>query len=125
MSLREVARFSDFYEAELAAAFLTERGIDVVVADRHLSTMDPLMQRALGGLRLMTPATEIDNARDLLKRAAMGEFAVEDEAETPGPKHRGGLILSLGVLATLALGGGYSAFAVTGARNLNRPVKWI
>ena len=77
MSLREIARFADVYEAELAGAFLASHGIDVTVTERFQTTVDPLMQRALG-IRLMAPASTIESARALLARARAGEFATED-----------------------------------------------
>jgi len=77
MSLREIARFSDVYEAELAGAFLASHGIDVTVTERFQTTVDPLMQRALG-IRLMAPASRIDEARALLARAQAGEFATDE-----------------------------------------------
>lgn len=71
MSLVEIARFTDVYEAELAAAFLNSRGVPVSVTERFQTTVDPLMQRALG-VRLMTPSHAADQARDLLARAGPG-----------------------------------------------------
>ena len=86
MSLREIARFADVYEAELAGAFLASHGIEVTVTERFQTTVDPLMQRALG-IRLMAPASTIEEARALLARARAGEFATDegddlDEADT-------------------------------------------
>lgn len=77
MSLREIARFADVYEAELAGAFLASHGIDVTVTERFQTTVDPLMQRALG-IRLMAPASTIEEARALLARVNAGEFAEAD-----------------------------------------------
>lgn len=77
MSLREIARFADVYEAEVASAFLTAHGIEVTVTERFQTTVDPLMQRAFG-IRLMAPASMIEDARDLLARARAGEFAEPD-----------------------------------------------
>ena len=71
MSLHEVARFTDVYEADLAAAFLASHDIEVSVTERFQTTVDPLMQRALG-IRLMTPASQVNQARDLLARARAG-----------------------------------------------------
>lgn len=64
MALAEIVRFQDVYEADLAAAFLADRGIDVDVTERFQTTVDPLMQRALG-LRLMAPSDQVEAARDL------------------------------------------------------------
>ncbi len=77
MSLREIARFNDVHEAELASAFLNAHGIEASVIERFHTTVDPLMQRALG-IRLMAPASTIEEARALLERARAGEFATED-----------------------------------------------
>lgn len=77
MSLREIARFTDVYEADLAAAFLADHGIEVTVTERFQTTVDPLMQRALG-IRLMAPASLIPEARALLARVQAGEFATTD-----------------------------------------------
>lgn len=82
MSLREIARFTDVVEADLAAAFLVSHGIEVTVTERFQTTLDPLMQRALG-IRLMAPASLIPEARDLLARVNAGEFATGEGDDLP------------------------------------------
>jgi hypothetical protein len=82
MALREIARFVDVYEADLAAAFLESHGIRVTVTERFQTTVDPLMQRALG-IRLMAHESEIEAARDLLARVKAGEFAEPDGDDLP------------------------------------------
>lgn len=77
MSLREIARFTDVVEADLAAAFLESQGIRVFVTERHQTTIDPLMQRALG-IRLLTAPSHIEEARMLLGRVRAGEFANDE-----------------------------------------------
>ena len=102
MSLREIARFADVYEAELASAFLASHGIDVTVTERFQTTVDPLMQRALG-IRLMAPASTIDEARALLARVHAGEFATDegdDLAGMDGGTRAAGTIMALAAFAT-------------------------
>lgn len=82
MSLREIARFTDIVEADLAAAFLASHGIEVTVTERFQTTVDPLMQRALG-IRLMAPASLIPEARALLARVNAGEFATSEGDDLP------------------------------------------
>ncbi len=82
MSLREIARYTDVVEADLAAAFLASHGIDVTVTERFQTTVDPLMQRALG-IRLMAPASVVPDARALLARARAGEFATTEDDDLP------------------------------------------
>lgn len=102
MSLREIARFTDVYEADLAAAFLESHGIEVSVTERFQTTLDPLMQRALG-IRLMAPASLIPEARALLARAQAGEFATAD-GDDPDPMDGGaraaGTVMALAAYAT-------------------------
>ena len=119
MSLREIARFTDVYEAELAGAFLASHGIDVTVTERFQTTVDPLMQRALG-IRLMAPASVIEEARSLLARAQAGEFATDegddlDEME-PGTRRVGTLM----ALAAFPVGG----FWGTSLPRRFRPFAW-
>lgn len=102
MSLREIARFADVYEAELAGAFLASHGIDVTVSERFHTTVDPLMQRALG-VRLMAPASTIEEARALLARARAGEFATEegdDLEEMDGGTRAAGAVMALAAWST-------------------------
>ena len=82
MSLREIARYTDVYEADLAAAFLASHGIEVSVTERFQTTVDPLMQRALG-IRLMGPASVVTEARALLARVQAGEFATTEGDDLP------------------------------------------
>ena len=78
MSLVEIARYQDVYEADLAAAFLASHGVEVDVTERFQTTVDPLMQRALG-LRLMGRVDQADEARDLLAR--LGTWAMLPEPD--------------------------------------------
>lgn len=119
MSLREIARFTDVYEADLAAAFLASHGIEVSVTERFQTTVDPLMQRALG-IRLMAPASEIEAARLLLARVKAGEFATDEgddlnEMET-GTRAAGTLM----ALATFVTGG----FWGNSLPRKFRPIAW-
>jgi len=102
MSLREIARFTDVCEADLAAAFLASHGIEVSVTERFQTTVDPLMQRALG-IRLMAPASAVEEARALLARVQAGEFATTD-GDDPDPMDGGtraaGTVMALAVFAT-------------------------
>lgn|GEM_PF-207479 len=92
-------------EADLAAAFLASHGVEVDVTERFQTTIDPLMQRALG-LRLMGRADQAVQARDLLARARTGEFASGDaddlETATPGVRGTG-----RGLALAMALTGGF------------------
>lgn len=95
--LVEIARYVDVYEADLAAAFLESHGLRVTVTERFQTTVDPLMQRALG-IRLMVHALEAETARDLLARVRAGEFAdAEDDDQAPmsGQTRAAGVAMAL------------------------------
>jgi hypothetical protein len=119
MSLREIARYTDVYEADLASAFLASHGIDVTVTERFQTTVDPLMQRALG-IRLMAPASRIEEARALLARVHAGEFATEegdDLDEMDAGARRAGTVMALAAFAT-------GGFWGTSLPRRFRPVAW-
>ncbi|MFN3930548.1 MAG: putative signal transducing protein [Brevundimonas sp.] len=119
MSLREITRFTDVYEADLAAAFLASHGIEVSVTERYQTTVDPLMQRALG-IRLMAPASAVEAARALLARAQAGEFATEDGDDVSDMDvgtRATGTVMALAAFAT----GGF--WGVSLPRRF-RPVAW-
>lgn len=119
MSLREIARFTDVYEADLAAAFLASHGLDVTVTERFQTTVDPLMQRALG-IRLMAPASEIEAARVLLARVKAGEFATtegDDLREVDGGTRAAGTLMALAAFAT----GGFWGNSLP---RRFRPIEW-
>ena len=109
----EVGRFHDLHEAELAAGLLRSAGIRAEVADHHLIGMDPLMQRAVGGLRVMAPDDEAADARAILARVQSGEFtsAEPDDLPAAGDVPARDLGLALGVLAAP-----WAAAGMTGAR---------
>ena len=102
MSLVEIARFTDVYEADLAAAFLASHDIEVTVTGRFQTTIDPLMQRALG-IRLLGRADQAAEARDLLARVRDGEFVTEEGDDIPpmgDATWAAGIALALAAFAT-------------------------
>ena len=114
MTLVEIARYDDLYAARLAESLLVDAAYQPVVADGGLASMDPLLQRALGGVRLSVPERQAEGARALLRRAEAGEFATalepEDEIARVAPPALTPLV------AVSALIDPHAAFAATGAR---------
>src|SRR5690606_3663428 len=78
MSPVVVARFADVWEAELACALLRSASIDARLGEGAHAKMDPLIQQAVGWIRILTPADDAEDARQILARAAAGEFATDD-----------------------------------------------
>lgn len=96
--LREIARFNDVYDADLAAAFMEAHGISVSVTERFQTTIDPLMQQALG-IRLMVHVADVQQARDLLARVQAGEFRAAEPDDLPA---RGTATRAAGTVMALA-----------------------
>ena len=120
MSLVEITRFTDVCEADLAAAFLASHDIEVSVTERFQTTVDPLMQRALG-IRLLGRSDQAPEARDLLARARAGEFATEEGEDVVESPHARSLSFSA-ILAVLVAGGGL-AWGTSRLRRI-RPIHW-
>lgn len=118
-TMQEVARFSDVYQAEVAAAFLVAHGVEAVVPERLVATVNPVLQTALGGVRVLAPRNQAGEAMDLLARARKGEFAGDPEAEAPeviGAAGTDGLFPIVTAAAGLLMGDGYAGRAFLGDR---------
>lgn len=85
MDCTEIARFSDVYEAEIAAARLRAEGFSPVLGGVDHVRADPLILQALGGIRMSVPDAEAIAARARLARLRDGAEALEDEPD-PGPR---------------------------------------
>lgn len=120
MALVEIARFQDVYEADLAAAFLASHGVEVTVTERFQTTIDPLMQRALG-IRLMAPAAMAEAGRDLLARAQAREFASDEGDDLPPRSFVAG---TAGVLMAAAAFAGGGFWGSSLPRRF-RPFPWL
>lgn len=83
MSPVVVARFADVWEAELACSLLRSAGIDARLGEGAHAKMDPFVQQAVGWIRIIAPADEANDAREILARAADGEFAGDDPDDQP------------------------------------------
>ncbi|MFJ6025280.1 hypothetical protein ACIQC9_11880 [Brevundimonas sp. NPDC092305] len=75
----EVARFSTIPEGELAVAVLNRHGIAARLPDRDMATMNPDLLIAIGGVRVVAPSEQIDEARRLIARVRAGDLIDESE----------------------------------------------
>lgn len=106
MSLVEITRFTDVYEADLAAAFLASHDIEVSVTERFQTTVDPLMQRALG-IRLMGREDQLHQALALLAEAAAGAFADDGDDDLEPVTSQGRSYARLVAIAGFVGGNGF------------------
>jgi hypothetical protein len=81
-----VARYLVPLEASLVQGCLVASGIPAVLADAHLMQTDLLLAPALGGVRILVPASYLQQARAVLDAFERGAFQLDDDADvgTPG-----------------------------------------
>lgn len=97
MSITEIARFADVYEAEIAASRLRAEGYDAVLGGAEHVKVNPLVLQALGGVNLSVPTDQANAARALLERLRGGAERIEDADPVPAVPAR-----KTGVAALLA-----------------------
>lgn len=86
MSLREIARFADVYEAEIVASRLRADGFEVTLGGAEHAKADPLILQALGWVRLSVPDDQVEAARARLEELRSGAEALDLAPEPdPGP----------------------------------------
>jgi hypothetical protein len=66
MSLKEIARFADLAEAQIAASRLRAEGVQVLVQNEYWGGADFIMTIAMGGFRLWAPEGQADEAKALI-----------------------------------------------------------
>lgn len=120
MSLTEIARFTDVHEAGLARAFLASHGIETFLTEYHQTTVDPLMQRALG-IRLLAHPANANEARDLMAQVTRGDFAEADGDDIPDRDSRTQILGSLMGIAAFLTGG----FWGNSVPRRFRPIPWM
>lgn len=89
---RIVARLTDPLEAQLIRGCMNAAGIAAVIADEQHTQANLLAAIALGGVRLMVPASDLAQAQDMLAAYERGDFTLADDADVgpaaPADSHR-------------------------------------
>jgi hypothetical protein len=83
MTMIEIARFADVYEAEIAASRLRADGFQTVLGGAEHVKANPLVLMALGGVNLSVPSDQADAARLLLDNLRSGAERIEDADPMP------------------------------------------
>jgi hypothetical protein len=102
MSMTEIARFADVYEAEIAASRLRADGYDPVLGGAEHVKTNPLVLQALGGVNLSVPNDQAAAARTLLEQLRGGAERIEVADPVPTVPGRKKGVTAL--LAALGLG---------------------
>ncbi len=74
------ACYFDPLQAHIVRARLEAEGITARLADEHLLQLHHLLAPAVGGVRVLVPATQAAAAQAVIAALADGAFALDDEA---------------------------------------------
>ena len=80
-----VTRVFNSLEAEMLRGCLEAEGIPVTLGDAQTIQTDTLLTVALGGIRVMVPATFADAARQTVEAFERGELAIDELPADAGP----------------------------------------
>ncbi|RZI95142.1 MAG: hypothetical protein EOP39_29855, partial [Rubrivivax sp.] len=72
-------------EAHLLKGVLEAAGLDPVTTDGHLLQAYDWLTPAVGGVRVLVPATQVDAASEALAAYRAGDYELPDEDSTPRP----------------------------------------
>ena len=62
----ELRAFDNYITAHIVLSMLQDAGINCHLKDEYILTIDPLLSPALGGIKLMVAAAQVDRALELL-----------------------------------------------------------
>jgi len=80
-----VTRVFNSLEAEMLRGCLEAEGIPATLGDAQTVQTDTLLTVALGGIRVMVPATFADAARQTVQAFERGALAIDDLPDDAGP----------------------------------------
>jgi hypothetical protein len=69
MNFKQVASYDNYMWANMALGMLQENDVNCHLKDEYIVTIDPLLNPAVGGIKLMVSETDVDKARSLIKEA--------------------------------------------------------
>lgn len=69
MNFKQIASFDNFMLANMTLGLLQENEINCHLKDENIVTIDPLLNPAVGGIKLLVAETDFDSALGLIKDA--------------------------------------------------------
>ena len=69
MNFKQVASFDNFMIANMTLGMLEENGINCHLKDENIVTIDPLLNPAVGGIKLMVVEVQYERAIKVIKEA--------------------------------------------------------
>jgi hypothetical protein len=74
-----VARYLDATDAHVVCSCLQAAGLDAMLGDANLVQTNALWSIALGGARVLVPASQLDEATAVIAAFERGDFALPDD----------------------------------------------
>lgn len=84
MNFRQIASYDNYMLANMTMGLMTENDIKCQLKDENIVTMDPLLNAAVGGIKLLVEEKEYDRALSLMKEA---EYAYIKDTPCPQCKN--------------------------------------
>jgi Putative prokaryotic signal transducing protein len=69
MNFKKIASYDNFMVANMTLGMLEENGINCHLKDENIVTIDPLLNPAVGGIKLMVADVQYERALTILKEA--------------------------------------------------------
>lgn len=69
MNFKQIASYDNYMLANMTMGLMTDNNIKCQLKDEHIVTMDPLLNAAVGGIKLLVEEEEYDRALSLMKEA--------------------------------------------------------
>jgi DNA-directed RNA polymerase subunit RPC12/RpoP len=69
MQFKQIASFDNFMLANMTLGLLQQNDINCHLKDENIVTIDPLLNPAVGGIKLLVDAADFDRAKELIKDA--------------------------------------------------------
>jgi Putative prokaryotic signal transducing protein len=86
MNFKQIASYDNFMLANMTLGLLQENEINCHLKDENIVTIDPLLNPAVGGIKLLVAETDFDSALGLIKDA---ETAYLNDITCPYCKKQG------------------------------------
>jgi len=86
MPFKQIASYDNYMLANMTLGLLEENNINCHLKDENIVTIDPLLNPAVGGIKLMVDEIQFDRATGLLKEA---ETTYLDELTCPYCHNKG------------------------------------
>lgn len=75
MEFKQIASFDNYLLANMSLGMLEENFINCHLKDEHIVTIDPLLNPAVGGIKLMVAADQFERAGEIIKEAERNYLA--------------------------------------------------